>query len=63
VLYCVYKVVSLVYGELTSPLRDLPGPPNKSIIFGNFKELFSGVSCQYNISCWGRASLSAHLRP
>ncbi|KAF8177631.1 cytochrome P450 [Pholiota molesta] len=44
VLYCVYKVVSLVYGELTSPLRDLPGPPNKSIIFGNFKELFSGES-------------------
>ncbi|KAG6834869.1 hypothetical protein H0H93_006803 [Arthromyces matolae] len=35
----VYKGLRLAYGELTSPLRDLPGPYSPSWIFGNVKEL------------------------
>ena len=42
-IYCLYKVVPIIYGELTSPLRNLRGPPSKSLIYGNFKELLGGV--------------------
>lgn len=41
--YCLYKVASIIHTELTSPLCDLPGPPSKSLVYGNFKELFGGV--------------------
>lgn len=41
--YCVYKVATMIYDELTSPLHNLPGPPSKSWLFGHFKDLFSGV--------------------
>ncbi len=36
-------MVPIIYGELTSPLRNLRGPPSKSLIYGNFKELFGRV--------------------
>ncbi|PPQ82386.1 hypothetical protein CVT25_008347 [Psilocybe cyanescens] len=38
-IFAVYKLAVLVYDELSSPLRDLPGPPSRSFIFGNMKEL------------------------
>ena len=44
VLYGLYKLVTIVYDEVTSPLRDLPGPPCTSFIFGNFKEVWESVS-------------------
>ncbi|KAF8955546.1 cytochrome P450 [Flammula alnicola] len=40
VLYSLWKAVVFVYDELTSPLRDLRGPPSKSIIYGNYKEIW-----------------------
>lgn len=42
--YGLYKVIRLIYGELTSPLRDLPGPKSSSWIYGNFKEIWEAVS-------------------
>ncbi|KAG6836608.1 hypothetical protein H0H93_006158 [Arthromyces matolae] len=36
----VYKCLRLLYSELTSPLRDLPGPKNASWIYGNSKEIW-----------------------
>ncbi|KII91538.1 hypothetical protein PLICRDRAFT_156698 [Plicaturopsis crispa FD-325 SS-3] len=35
----LYKLAELVYGNLASPLRNLPGPPSSSWIFGNFNEI------------------------
>jgi cytochrome P450 len=37
VAYATYR--ALRYLSSPSPLRDIPGPPNPSVIFGNFKEL------------------------
>ncbi|KAG6909595.1 hypothetical protein DXG01_016634 [Tephrocybe rancida] len=38
----LYKGLRLIYGELTSPLRDLPGPPSSGgWIYGNFKEIWN----------------------
>ncbi|KAG5642330.1 hypothetical protein DXG03_003005 [Asterophora parasitica] len=37
--YGVYRLLKLVFMELTSPLRNLPGPKNPSIIWGNLKEM------------------------
>ena len=43
-VYGIYKIFAFIYGELTSPLRDVPGPPNPSFIYGNFKQLSESVS-------------------
>ncbi|CAA7260921.1 unnamed protein product [Cyclocybe aegerita] len=40
--YGAFKLLNFVYDELTSPLRDLPGPPSKSFLYGNFKEIREG---------------------
>ncbi|KAL0575385.1 hypothetical protein V5O48_006598 [Marasmius crinis-equi] len=37
----IYYIVKRVYREYTSPIRYLPGPPSKSLIFGNLNEIFS----------------------
>lgn len=42
-LYIAYKAVVLIYEDWTSPLNDLPGPPNPSLIFGNSKEIWESV--------------------
>ncbi|KAL0947682.1 hypothetical protein HGRIS_013770 [Hohenbuehelia grisea] len=39
-LYGLYKLARIIYGELTSPLRDMPGPKSSSWFYGNFKEIF-----------------------
>lgn len=51
VFYYLYKVVVLIYDELTSPLCDLPGPPSKSFIYGNSKEVWLTVSqgCSFSV--------------
>ena len=46
--YGLYKVIGLIYGELTSPLRDLPGPKSSSWIYGNFREVEEAVSTKTN---------------
>jgi hypothetical protein len=43
-VYGIYKIFAFVYDELTSPLRHVPGPPNPSLIYGNFKQLTESVS-------------------
>lgn len=37
--YALYEVLKLVYAQLTSPIRNLPGPKSTHWFFGNFKEL------------------------
>lgn len=43
VCYGMYRLFKLVYEELTSPIRDLPGPKNPSLIYGNMKEIENDV--------------------
>jgi len=42
--YGLYKLFSLILAEINSPLRDLPDPPSKSFLYGNFKEVWEEVS-------------------
>lgn len=40
-IYGVYKLLNvLLIAPLLSPLRDIPGPENPSIIFGNLRQIF-----------------------
>ena len=43
-IYGIYKISAFIHDELTSPMRDVPGPPNPSFLYGNFKELMVSVS-------------------
>ena len=43
-IYGIYKISVFIHDKVTSPIRDVPGPPNPSFLYGNFKELFSLVS-------------------
>ena len=43
-VYGIYKILAFVYADLTSPLRNVPGPPNSSLIYGNFKQVSESVS-------------------
>ena len=43
-VYGLYKIIAFIHDEVTSPIRDVPGPPNRSILYGNFKELTVTVS-------------------
>lgn len=38
--YGVYKLVAFYYDQWTSPLQLLPGPPSRSFIYGNMKEIW-----------------------
>ncbi|KAF5318106.1 hypothetical protein D9619_012269 [Psilocybe cf. subviscida] len=38
--YALYKIANFFYFNWTSPLRELPGPPSSSIIYGNMKEIW-----------------------
>jgi hypothetical protein len=44
VIYGVYHLFKLIYNEINSPLRDLPGPENESLFYGNFKQIWGAVS-------------------
>lgn len=37
--YLLWKFVTILLAPLRSTLRDLPGPPNPSIIYGNLLEI------------------------
>ena len=41
--YGVYRLFKVVYKELTSPIRDLPGPKNRSLLHGNLREIQKDV--------------------
>ena len=43
-IYGIYKISALIHDEVTSPMRDVPGPPNPSFLYGNFKDLMLPVS-------------------
>ena len=43
-IYGIYKISAFIHDEVTSPIRDVPGPPNPSFLYGNFKELTVTVS-------------------
>ena len=47
-IYGIYKISAFIHDELTSPMRDVPGPPNPSFLYGNFKELMVSVSPKVN---------------
>ena len=49
VIYGIYKILAFVYDELTSPFRHVPGPPNASFLYGNFKQLSESVSRRAHI--------------
>ncbi|EAU81974.2 cytochrome P450 [Coprinopsis cinerea okayama7 len=38
--YGLYKLITFFYGEWTSPIRILPGPPSPSWFYGNLKEIW-----------------------
>ncbi|KAJ8691552.1 hypothetical protein PTI98_011114 [Pleurotus ostreatus] len=38
----VYKLCTVAYKELTSPIRALPGPKSRSWFFGSIREAFDG---------------------
>ncbi|KAJ7459302.1 cytochrome P450 [Mycena latifolia] len=39
--YLLFKLVKVLYEDLTSPLRDLPGPPRGNPILGHFRQMNS----------------------
>lgn len=39
VAYMLLMLLQMLWRDLSSPLRKLPGPKNPSLMFGNFKEL------------------------
>ena len=48
-VYGIYKISAFIYDEVTSPIRDIPGPPNPSFLYGNFEELLASVSSKVHI--------------
>jgi len=45
-LYLVFKAFRLIHKSWTSPLKNIPGPRNASLIFGNMKEFWRLVCPQ-----------------
>ncbi|KNZ77018.1 Bifunctional P-450/NADPH-P450 reductase [Termitomyces sp. J132] len=41
VAYGAYKILKLMHSQVTSPLRDLPGPKSPSFIYGHMKEIWA----------------------
>ena len=35
----LWKIIPLIYRSFTSPLRQMPGPPNASLLLGDFSEM------------------------
>lgn len=40
VAYALFWLAKAAIHDLFSPLRHLPGPPNPSLIFGNFRQIW-----------------------
>ena len=43
-IYGIYKISAFIRYQLSSPMNDVPGPPNPSFLYGNFEELLVSVS-------------------
>ena len=43
-IYGIYKISAFIQDKITSPINDVPGPPNPSFFYGNFGELLVSVS-------------------
>lgn len=41
--YSVYRLALAIYNERYSPLRDLPGPPNPSRIYGHLWQIINAA--------------------
>jgi len=39
-VYLLYQAAVIAYEVWTSPVKDLPGPRNPSLLFGNMKEFW-----------------------
>lgn len=48
-VFGVYKISTFIYDEVTSPVREVPGPPSPSFLYGNLKELPESVSPKAHI--------------
>lgn len=46
IAYGVYRLSRVIYEELTSPMRDLPGPKSTSLLAGSLKDAQQDV-CSY----------------
>jgi hypothetical protein len=46
--YGAFKLLHFFYYQWTSPLRDLPGPPNDSMFFGNMKQIWGASVSLYH---------------
>ncbi|KAJ7778746.1 cytochrome P450 [Mycena maculata] len=42
--YALYKILKVVYQELNSPLRHLPGPKSSHFFYGNLKDIWKAES-------------------
>ena len=51
-IFALYKVARLLLRPYFSPLRDLPGPPRESFIYGHTKEMRIAVSDSGFLSNW-----------
>ena len=49
VVYGFITLIRSLYSQSKSGLRDLPGPPNPSLLFGNFKQIQANVSTTFLI--------------
>ncbi|KAG6813414.1 hypothetical protein H0H92_011393 [Tricholoma furcatifolium] len=49
--WIVFKALKFAYRHATSSLRNLPGPKNTSLIYGNMKEIWAGVRIS-NMETW-----------
>ncbi|KAF9533656.1 cytochrome P450 [Crepidotus variabilis] len=44
-IYGFFKLLHYIYSQFACPLRDLPGPPNGSLLWGNSREMWEGELC------------------
>ena len=66
-MYLLYRFAVAAYGAWTSPGKDLPGPPNPSLLFGNMKEFWRLVGVvdytflhpNWNRQVWARMSVGS----
>lgn len=47
VAFGVHQLFKRIREELTSPIRDFPGPPGSSLLFGNTLQIFGPVQSVY----------------
>ena len=47
-IYGIYKISAFIQYQITSPIHNVPGPPNPSFLYGNFEELLVSVSLNHH---------------